>query len=187
MKNLRYACVLLALFHHLCILVSKSHPSTSLTLLLRPRGGRFLILNQSCSDKPKWVHQSIFPPLASHPALFPRHFTGGDKVANFKQAAQIGKLRAIYFVISPQFNRTFLCLVLLRGFLSDGQICPASESLCGRGHSLYIWLLSQNRQLFPFCGKKYRIMASKLRLSARPRCLLFTKKLIDISSLRRRK
>lgn len=76
-----------------------------------PRGGLF-ILKQSCTDKPKLMHQSIFP-LASHPALFPCHFTGGDNAATFNQAAQTGKFRAIHFVIFLQFNIPLLYPVLL--------------------------------------------------------------------------
>lgn len=148
-ENLRYVSLLMTVFRTYFILFGsrlciKMSYKTCLTcrFVAWPRGGLSFILKQCCTDKPKWMNEPMYP-LASHPPL---SFHWGRQ-----QAAQIDKLGAIYFVIFLLFNITVLNLVLLWGFLNDGQICLISESLCNLTNlRSFIWMSSRNHQLFSF-------------------------------------
>lgn len=65
----------------------------------------------------------------------PCHFSGGDKVAYFKQAVQTGKFKPIQCVI-PQLYTAFLYPVMLSAkfFLLSNSLCNGTI----QGHLLYI-------------------------------------------------
>lgn len=68
-----------------------------LNFATRQRGWQFVNLKQSRTDKPKMDASINILPLLLTLILVPCYFTGGDKAAYFKWAAQMGKIILSFF------------------------------------------------------------------------------------------